>query len=164
MCVCGGGNKKKKEQERRGTFVLLNCHTTTLYIYTHTHSVDINKSFKCIHECVFMCRCVLADVYVSQCISKTKSGSRVLRSHELGLIFCLITQWQARGCPVCLHAIGPLASAPSPQWHSVISVESRGGVWLTISELLNICPQRLLYRFLSNFIFTEDFANITTLP
>lgn len=56
-----------------------------------------------------MCECVCAS------ISETWSGSRGLRTHELGLIFCLITQWQARGCPVCSHAIGPLGWARRPR-------------------------------------------------
>lgn len=92
--------------------------------------VDINKSFICINVRARLC----------VCISEIESGSRVLRTHKLGLIFCLITQWQARGCPGRLHAIGALASARKPQCHTVTSV---GRAWLTISKQLSICPQRL---------------------
>lgn len=60
-----------------------------------------NKTFKCISVC--------ACAWV--CIREIESGRRIPRTHELGLIFCLITQWQARGCPVSLHANGPRARA-----------------------------------------------------
>lgn len=67
----------------------------------------------------------LVHVYTSQCITQIRSGSTVLRSHELGLIFCLITQWQARGCPAHLHATRPLALASRPWCHGVTSVANR---------------------------------------
>lgn len=69
--------------------------------------------------------CGLVNVYTSHSISETENVRRDLRTHELGLIFCLITQWQARGCPVCLHTIGLLASARRAQWDSIRSLESR---------------------------------------
>lgn len=52
----------------------------------------------CVHLCVF------GHLYALWCISRLESGSRVLSSHELGLIFCLITPQQARGGPADLHA------------------------------------------------------------
>lgn len=67
--------------------------------------------------------CVLVHEYASWCISEIESGRRIPRTRELGLVFCLITQWQARGCPVCLHANGPRACARLAR---ITSVASKG--------------------------------------
>lgn len=68
------------------------------------------------HWCFFYTFCifVLVHVYTSKCITQGRRGRRVQRPCELGLIFCLITHWQARGCPVGLHATRPLALAVRP--------------------------------------------------
>lgn len=58
---------------------------------------DNKTLIRYLNACVCVHLCVLGHLYAPWCISRLESGSRVLSSHELGLIFCLITPDRPEG-------------------------------------------------------------------